>query len=85
MNTAEQLLLIILAAALAVFLVLAIIIASQVIRLLNRLEVIAEKAQELVNSAEATAEMFKSTVGKLSLLRFAHSIVDMVTKHKSKG
>jgi cell division protein FtsB len=84
MNTAEQLLVIILAIALAVFLVQAIVIASQVIRLMKVLQDIAAKAQELANSAETTAELFKSTVGKLTVLRFARTIIDLATKHKTK-
>lgn len=84
MNTAEQILLLILAAALALFLVLAIVIASQVIRLMKTLQVLAERAQEFVDNAESAAEMVKSTMGKLSVLKFAHSIFDMVTKQKTK-
>jgi hypothetical protein len=82
MNTTEQIILIILAAALAVFLILAIAIAVQTMRLVKTLQVIAERAQEFVDSAESTAEMLKSAVGKVSVLRFAQSVFDMVTKHK---
>jgi uncharacterized metal-binding protein len=85
MNTAEQILVITLAAALAIFLILAIVIASQVIRLMKILQTIALRAQDFVDSAEATADMFKSAVGQLSVLRFAHSVFDMVTKHNNKG
>jgi cell division protein FtsB len=82
MNTAEQIILIILAAALALFITLAIVIAVQVIRLVKILRSIAERAQELVDNAESAAETLKSAVGKLSVLRFAHSVFDMVSKHK---
>ncbi|HSX34828.1 MAG TPA: hypothetical protein VLF62_04250 [Candidatus Saccharimonadales bacterium] len=82
MNTTEQILLIILSAALALFLLLAIVIAVQVVRLVKTLRSIADRAQELVNSAENTAEMLKNAVGKVSVLRFAHSVFEMVTKHK---
>lgn len=82
MNTAEQIILIILAAALALFLTLAIVIAVQVIRLVKVLRTIAERAQELVNNAEAASETIKNAVGNLSVLRFAHSVFDMVSKHK---
>ena len=85
MNTAEQILVVILAAALAVFLVLAIIIATQVIRLMKILNEVALKAQEFVNSAEKTAEVVRSAVGQLSLLRFVQSVVDVVQKHKKKN
>lgn len=84
MNTAEQILVVILASALAVFLVLAIIIAVQVIRLMKTLQAISLKAQEFVDSAEATAEMVKSAVGQLSLLRFVQNIWGLVHKSNKK-
>ena len=82
MTTTEQLLLAILATTLAVFLILAIVAIIQVIRLIKTLRKIAEKAEVLVDSAESAADMVKNAVGQLSVLRFAHSIFDMVTKHK---
>ena len=84
MNTAEQILVVILASALAVFLVLAIIIAVQVIKLMKALNEIALKAQEFVDSAEKTAELVKSAVGQLSLVRFVQSVVNMVHKRTKK-
>jgi hypothetical protein len=85
MNTAEQILVVILAAALAVFLILAIAIAIQVLRLMKVLNEVALKAQEFVDSAERTAEVVRSAVGQLSLIRFVQNIVDMVQKHKKKN
>lgn len=85
MNTAEQVILVILATALATFLVLAIVIAVQVIRLMKALQMLAYRAQELVDSAEATAETVKRTVGRLSVLKFAHSIFEMVANQKNKS
>jgi hypothetical protein len=84
MNTAEQILVIVLAAVLALFLVIAIMILVQVLRLIKVLRTLAEKAEHLVDNAESAAALLKSTVGKFTVLRFAHSIFDMVTKHKSK-
>jgi len=84
MNTAEQIILVILAAALAVFLILAIVIAIHVIRLIKTVEKLAGKAEHLVDSAESAADMVRNTVGQLSVLRFVHHIVDMVTKSKDK-
>ena len=85
MNTAEQILVIVLAAALAVFLILAIVIAVQVISLLKVLNSVALKAQELVDSAERTADLVKSAVGQLSLVRFAQNVFDMVQKYLAIG
>jgi len=85
MNTAEQILVVVLAAALAVFLVLAIVIAIQVIRLMKVLNNVATKAQEVVDSAEKTAELVRGAVGQLSLIRFVQNVVDMVQKRAHKG
>lgn len=82
MNTAEQILVLMLASALAILLVLAIIIAIQIIRFIKVLNIVALKAQELVDSAEKTADLVKNAVGQLSLLRFVQNVVDMVQKHK---
>ena len=85
MNTAEQILVITLAAALALFLILSIVIAVQIIRLLRVLNNVAQKAQEFVDSAEKTADLVKSAVGQLSLIRFAQNVFEMVQKHTKKG
>lgn len=82
MNTAEQILVVILSSALAVFLILAIIIAIQVIRLMKVLNKVAVKAQEVVDNAEKTAELVKSAVGQLSVMRFVQNVVNMVQKAK---
>lgn len=82
MNTAEQILVVILSSALAVFLILAIIIAVQVIRLMKVLNKVAVKAQEVVDNAEKTAELVKSAVGQLSVMRFVQNVVNMVQKAK---
>lgn len=84
MNTAEEILVVILASALAVFLALAIVIAVQVIRLMKVLNRVASKAQEVVDSAERTAELVKSAVGQLSVMRFVQNIVSMVQKRTKK-
>lgn len=85
MNTAEQILVVILASALAVFLVLAIIIAVQLIRLMKVLNRVAGKAQEFVDSAEKTAELVRGAVGQLSVMRFVQNVFDMVQRRTKKG
>lgn len=82
MNTAEQIILIILAGALAIFLVMAIYLMVQILRLVKVINQTAEKAQEFIDSAETAAETIKNAAGQLSLLKFVHSVVDMVTKRK---
>ncbi len=83
MNTAEQILVVILSSALAIFLVLAITIAVQVIRLVKTLQSVVSKAEAFADSAERTAEAVKNAVGSMSILRFVQNIVTMTYK-KSK-
>ncbi len=82
MNTTEQILLIILSGALAVFLMLAIYLIVQILRLVKVVNELAAKAQHLIDSAETAAETVKNAAGQLSVLKFVHSIVDMVNKRK---
>jgi len=83
MNTTEQIILIILAGAFAVFVTVAIIAVVAVIRLVKTIQGIAVKAEKLVDSAEAVSDMVGNTMGKLSLLNFVHSVIGMV--HDKKG
>lgn len=82
LSTTQQILVSILAGALAVFLVLAIVIAVCIIRLVKTLNTVATKAERLVESAEAVGEMFKKAAGPINVLRFVQGIVDVVGKHK---
>ncbi|HSX30024.1 MAG TPA: hypothetical protein VLE73_05700 [Candidatus Saccharimonadales bacterium] len=82
MNTAEQIILIILAGALAFFLVLAIYLMIQLVRLVKVVNELAAKAQHLIDSAETAAETVKNAAGQVSILKFVHSVVEMVGKRK---
>jgi hypothetical protein len=86
MNTTEQIMLVILAGALALFLIVGIVAVVALIRLLKTLQLVANKAEHFVDSAEAVGSMVGRTVGRLSLIRFLKMIIDFVTsKDKKKG
>jgi cell division protein FtsB len=82
MSTVEQIILVILAAALAIFITTAIVAVVYVIRLVKTLQAIAQKAENLVDSAETVGTMMKQAVGRLSVLQFVRTVVNLV--HKSK-
>jgi hypothetical protein len=75
MNTAEQIILLILAGALALFLV-------AVIKLVKTLREIALKAERVVDSAETVTDLFRKASGPMTILHFIRGISDAVTKHK---
>lgn len=89
MNTAEQILVIILASALSLFLILSIIAAVSLIRLTKKMNAIADAAQEVITKAhdiadkvEDVSDIFKKTAGPLALGKYFMNIVETVSKHK---
>lgn len=84
MSTAEQILVIVLAAALALFLLLAIIATVKVIQILNQLKKLTEKAEKVVDTAEHMSEVFTKAAGPVAIGRLITNIADSVFNHKSK-
>lgn len=85
MTTIEQVILSLLAFALAVFLILSIIIAIQVIRLLKIVSTIADKAGQTVDTVEEMiSEIFRNVGGPLALVRVIRNIIRIVNKKRSK-
>lgn len=85
MSTAEQILVIFLSSALAIFLVIAIIAGVYAIRLLKTINRVAVKAEGFVNSAEAVGDILKQTAGALSITRIAKGVVNFVHHKQSEG
>lgn len=84
MNTAEQVLVVMLAATLGVLLVLLVAIATYVLKIVKSLQSIATKAEHLVESAEEVGNIVRQTAGKLSILGMVQSIVDLVGNKPKK-
>lgn len=82
-SNAEQILVVILASALAVFLILAIVVAILAIRLLQKLHVIADKAERVVEAAGAVGNLFKKTSGTIGIFRFFQSLADLVQRKRN--
>jgi hypothetical protein len=82
MNTAEQILVVITSSLLSITLILAIIVLVFVIKLVASLKRIAAKGEQVVENAEAAAEMFTKAAGPLGVLKTIANIVETVHKHK---
>lgn len=81
MRDAEQILVIILASTLAVFILLAVIATFKIIQVLNHLKAISEKAEKLANTAENVGEFFKYTAGPAAIAKLVANISAAVFKH----
>ncbi|HSX07837.1 MAG TPA: hypothetical protein VLG11_02995 [Candidatus Saccharimonadales bacterium] len=85
MDTTEKIIMIILAAALALFLILAIVSVILVIRVLKSVNRVTQKAERLVDSAETVGQIFKQTAEQMSFVRLLRNVADMVgQRHREK-
>ncbi|HSX46933.1 MAG TPA: hypothetical protein VLF87_03025 [Patescibacteria group bacterium] len=84
MGNAEQILVIVLAATLALFLLLAVVATVKIIQILNRLKIIVEKAEKLANTAETVGEFFKYTAGPAALGKLVSNVTEAFRNHKHK-
>ena len=82
MNTASEILLIIVSSVLSLFLLVGIIALVKFIQILSTLKRIAQKAEHLTESAEAVGDFFRKSASKVAFGGFLSNIVNSVIKHK---
>ncbi len=80
-TTTEQWLLIILSAALAVFLILGITVLIYTVQIMQRLKRVAERAEDIADSVEETAEMFRKGSGPVSFIKVIAQIINAAKKN----
>ncbi len=85
MNTAAEILVIIVSVVLSVFLIALIILIVQTIRLVKSLQGVVDKAEKVITSAESISNVFRKTTGPVSLFNFVRSVAESVAEHKHKG
>jgi hypothetical protein len=82
MNTAFDILVIILSTFLAVFLILAIVATVAIIKLVRSVNRVVAKGEHMITSAEHAADIFKNAAVPLSTVRVVTNIIETLTKHK---
>lgn len=82
LSTVQEVLLSILAAALALFLALSIVIAVFIIRILKTINVITDKAERFVESAEAVGDVLRNASGPIGVFRFLHGVMEASKRKK---
>lgn len=76
MNTAEQILVIFLSVALAIFLIVGIVIGVHIIRLLKKVETVAD-------AAESISDNIRDTIEKLTALTTLRGILSVIRGRSS--
>lgn len=84
MESSERTLVIILGAALALFLVLGIFALIKIIQILNHLKRISEKAERFADKAEAVSEFFERASTPLAAGRLMANISDAIFKRRQR-
>jgi hypothetical protein len=84
MDTASQALLIIVSATLTVFLIICIIALVFFIQVLKEIKVIAKKAENIADQAEAVGEFFQKTAGPAALVKLVSNVVGVFRDKKNK-
>jgi hypothetical protein len=80
MEGTEQTLLVILAGALALFLLLGIIALIKLIQVLNHLKRISEKAEKIADKAENITDFFRYSAGPAAFAKLLAGISEVVFK-----
>lgn len=80
MENAETILVIILSSFLAIFLLLAIILAIKCIQIADQIKLITLKAEQFVDKAESVGEFFKKSSSSFAAARLIAHIADSVFK-----
>ncbi len=84
MNTAESILVIITSSFLVLFLIVAIVATVAVIKLIKRVRIIIDKAEDVIDSAEQVADAVKNVGGPLAIFKLVKNIVELVNKHNKR-
>lgn len=84
MENAAEILVIVLASFLALFLLLAIVAAVKIIQLLRYFKRIAEKAELIADKAETAASFFSKAAGPAVIGNLIANITEAVTKRSKK-
>lgn len=82
MNTAFDIIVIILSSVLFIFLVLAIAVTVMVLKLVKALRQIVAKGEQLVDSAEAIGETLRRNAGAASIVRMLMHFVGSFSKSR---
>ena len=84
MNTAAEVLLIIVSAVLSIFLIVAIIAMVYVIKIAKQVRQITDHAENVAESMEAAASTFKKTATPLAFLKIVGSIVENASRARKR-
>jgi hypothetical protein len=85
MTTTETVLVIILTSLLSILFLIYIVTAVAIYKLVKQVKKVVIKAEEVVDSVESAAEVFKDTGGKLAFFKLVRNIIKMANNTSRGG
>jgi heme/copper-type cytochrome/quinol oxidase subunit 2 len=82
MENAQSILIIILSVTLTIFLIVAIVLATALIKFIRELQEISEKAHMVADNVEAATLAISKNAGKLAAGKMFMNVVDLFLKRK---
>jgi hypothetical protein len=84
MDTAAQILLIIVSAVLAIFLVVLIVALVQIVKILKQVKHVVTRAESVADSMEAATAAFERAASPLAVLKIIGNIVEQTSKFRKR-
>jgi hypothetical protein len=84
MDTASEILVIIVSSILAIFLLVLIVIGVYTVKILKQVRRITERAENVAGSVEAAASAFERTASPLAILKLIGGIVSTANKARNR-
>lgn len=86
MNTASEVLVIIVSSILAIFLIVLIVATVYIVKILKQVRRLTERAENVAGSVEAAASTFERAASPLAILKIIGNIVEQTSRiRKKKG
>ena len=84
MTTTDTVLVIILTVLLSIFIIICIAAVAMALKILVIVRRIVEKAEDVADSVESAAEVFRDTQGRLAFFKLVRNIIKMAQKRSKK-
>jgi len=86
MDTAAEVLLIVVSSVLSIFLIVGIVALVYVVKILKQIKLITDRAENVAESMESAPDTFKKTATPIAILKLVGNIVDQASRvRKKKG
>ena len=82
MSTTDTVLLIVLTSLLSIFIIVCISVGVVLLKLVSSVKAVVVKAENVIDSVESAAEVFKNVGGKASMFKLIKNIYDMTQRKK---